>query len=50
MDSGASYSFVAESVVKPHKWLGDSTEHMSIHLATGSEVVLDSMCTVPIVF
>ena len=28
----------------------DSFSLMSIHLATGSEVVLDSLCTVPIVF
>ena len=28
----------------------DSIEPIYIHLATGSEVVLDSLCTVPIVF
>ena len=49
-DCGKSYSFVTKSMLKSNKWLMDSTELISIHLTTGSEVVLDSICTVPIVF
>ena len=50
IDSGASHSFIAESVVKSHLWLVDSIELMSIRLATSSEVVLDLMYTVLLVF
>ena len=48
--SSTLHSFVTEYVVKSHWWLVANTEPMSIHLATGSEVVSDSLCTVPIVF
>ena len=50
IDSGASHSFVTEFVVKSHYYLVDYTEPMSIYLATGSEVILDSICTIPTVF
>ena len=50
LDSGASHLFVTESMVKSHKWLAAITEVMSIHLATGIQAVLDSMCTIPKVF
>ena len=46
IDSSASHSFVTESVVKLHYWLENSTEPMSIHLTTASEVVSDFMCAV----
>ena len=49
IDSGASHSFATESVVKSHYWLMDSIEQISIHLAAGSKVVSDLMCTIPIV-
>ena len=39
IDSGASHSFVGESVVKVHWWLVASTEVISFCLATASEVV-----------
>ena len=48
--SGASHSFVTESVVKPHKLLMDSIEPMSICLVIGSKVVSHSISYVPIVF
>ena len=48
--SGASHLFVSESVVKSHYWLVDSTDPMSIRLATSSEIVSHLMSTVPIVF
>ena len=50
IDSGASHYFIAKPMVKSHKRLLDSIEPMSIRLATSSEVVLDLMCTVLIVF
>ena len=50
IDSGASFSFVALFVVKSHEWLVDIIELMSIHLATGIEIFLDSMYSVPLVF
>ena len=49
LDSGALHSYFAESVVKSHYWLVDSTEAMSICLATGSEVVSNLIYTVSIV-
>ena len=50
LDSGASHSFITESVVKSYKLLVDSTKTMSIYLAMGSKVILDSIYTVSIVF
>ena len=50
IDSGASHTFVAESVVESHSWLVASIEPKSSLLATGSEIVSDLICTVPIVF
>ena len=49
INSGASHTFVAKSMVKSHKWLLASIEQMFIHLSTGSEIVLDSIYIVPIV-
>ena len=37
-------------MAKSHKWLMDNIDQMSIQLAAGSRVVLDSIYTVPIVF
>ena len=50
INNGASYSFIAESVVKSHWWLMDYTGPMSIFLATRSEVVSNSLCNAFIVF
>ena len=50
LDSGASHSLIAESVVKLHKWFVDNTEPIYIHLDIGSKVVSDSIYYVPIVF
>ena len=49
IDSEASHSFVAKPMVKSQLWLVHITEPMCICVATRSEVVLDWMCTVPIV-
>ena len=50
LDSGSSYSFITESVVKLHWWLRDSMEQMSIYFPTGGEVISDSPCFVSIAF
>ena len=50
LDSNASYSFITEFLVKSHFWLIDSTELLSIRLATGSEVILSSMYNILEVF
>ena len=50
LDSGDFYSFITESMVKLHQWIVDRIDPMLIHLATGSEDLLDLLFSIPIVF